>query len=68
MTPTPTFQLNARGSNQFVVAWPGTKGPKHYLARSQAAAALAKLPDAERFEVWQPCQGRSVYLRTKPIA
>ena len=62
---TPTFTLNASGGYQRVVAWPGGLNPKHYLAKSQAVRALANLPDGERFEVWQPCSGRSVYLRER---
>ena len=59
---TPTYQLNARADRADVVAWPDERGPKCYMSRGQAEAALAKLTDAERFEVWRPGAGRSFYL------
>lgn len=55
-----TFQLN---DGNIVYGWPGDRGPKHYLARTQALAALSKLADSHMFQVWQPMMGRSFYLR-----
>lgn len=61
-TETPTFQLNSRGGNAVVAAWPGGVRPKMYLGQPQALAALAKLPDSHLFEVWRPIRGRAYYL------
>jgi len=57
---TPTFRLN---DGTVVGAWPGDRGPRHYMGRQQATTALAKLPDAHLFEVFRPAAGRSYYFR-----